>query len=251
MSDALLAAHSPGRRGGRAVGLAPLPLPLLLARARLPAHRRLGPGVLAAGRPRLRPDQEAAALVVHHRPRPGRLHRHRQVKRRFQRVAVDTKPWMWLPMPTRHGWRVTLHTLEGQIPADYADAAERLAHSWGVHAVRVSSPGPAGSSWPRPSATRWSTSTSSRPRPELLKVTVGVGDRQALGDRLPHRAALAERRSHPVRQVQPRQRPHRRPGPATGGAGRLRPQGRSRVHPVRAPAVGAGHQPRRVGRPAR
>ncbi|WP_066942340.1 FtsK/SpoIIIE domain-containing protein [Microtetraspora fusca] len=65
-----------------------------------------------------------------------------KVRRRFQRVAVDTKPWMWLPRPTRHGWRVTLWTLEGQIPADYAQAAERLAHSWGVHAVRVSSPRP-------------------------------------------------------------------------------------------------------------
>lgn len=57
-------------------------------------------------------------------------------------MAVDTKPFMWLPLPTRHGWRVTVHTLEGQIPADYAQAAERLAHSWGVHAVRVSSPRP-------------------------------------------------------------------------------------------------------------
>ncbi len=65
-----------------------------------------------------------------------------KVRRRFQRVAVDTKPWMWLPLPTRHGWRVTLHLLEGQIPADYTQAAERLAHSWGVHAVRVSSPRP-------------------------------------------------------------------------------------------------------------
>ncbi|MGW4426015.1 FtsK/SpoIIIE domain-containing protein [Streptosporangium sp. NPDC004631] len=65
-----------------------------------------------------------------------------RVKRKFQRVAVDTKPWMGLPLPTRHGWRVTVHTLEGQIPADYSAVAERLAHSWGVHAVRVSSPRP-------------------------------------------------------------------------------------------------------------
>ncbi|MEV3985629.1 FtsK/SpoIIIE domain-containing protein [Nonomuraea sp. NPDC049758] len=65
-----------------------------------------------------------------------------RVRRKFQRVAVDTKPFMWLPLPTRYGWRVTLHTLEGQIPADYSDAAERLAHSWGVHAVRVSSDKP-------------------------------------------------------------------------------------------------------------
>ncbi|SEN20982.1 FtsK/SpoIIIE domain-containing protein [Nonomuraea pusilla] len=65
-----------------------------------------------------------------------------RVRRKFQRVAVDTKPFMWLPKPTRYGWRVTVHTLEGQVPGDYADAAERLAHSWGVHAVRVSSPRP-------------------------------------------------------------------------------------------------------------
>ncbi len=62
-----------------------------------------------------------------------------RVRRRFQRVAVDVKPWMWLPRPTRYGWRVTLHLLEGQIPADYAHVAEALAHAWGVHAVRVSS----------------------------------------------------------------------------------------------------------------
>nr|WP_062341830.1 FtsK/SpoIIIE domain-containing protein [Herbidospora sakaeratensis] len=64
------------------------------------------------------------------------------VRRRFRRVAVDTKPWMWFPVPTRTGWRVTLRLLEGQIPADYSEAAERLAHSWGVHAVRVSSDKP-------------------------------------------------------------------------------------------------------------
>ncbi|GAA3569688.1 FtsK/SpoIIIE domain-containing protein [Nonomuraea rosea] len=65
-----------------------------------------------------------------------------KVRRRFQRVAVDTKPFMWLPLPTQHGWRVTLHTLEGQTPGDYAEAAESLAHSWGVHAIRASSPRP-------------------------------------------------------------------------------------------------------------
>ncbi|GII89572.1 conjugal transfer protein TraS [Sphaerisporangium siamense] len=65
-----------------------------------------------------------------------------KVRRRVQRVAVDVKPWMWLPLPTRYGWRVTVRLLEGQVPGDYADAAERLAHSWGVHAVRVSSPRP-------------------------------------------------------------------------------------------------------------
>jgi DNA segregation ATPase FtsK/SpoIIIE, S-DNA-T family len=96
-----------------------------------------------------------------------------RVRRKFQRVAVDTKPFMWLPMPTRHGWRVTLHTLEGQIPADYADVAERLAHSWGVHAVRVSSD--------KPGRVRLAATIRDPlvkvdelpPSTELLKVTVG------------------------------------------------------------------------------
>ncbi|TXK35110.1 FtsK/SpoIIIE domain-containing protein [Nonomuraea sp. C10] len=96
-----------------------------------------------------------------------------RVRRKFQRVAVDTKPWMWLPLPTRHGWRVTLHTLEGQIPGDYADVAERLAHSWGVHAVRVSSD--------KPGRVRLAATMRDPlvkvdelpPSTELLKVTVG------------------------------------------------------------------------------
>ncbi|MGP3961903.1 FtsK/SpoIIIE domain-containing protein [Nonomuraea sp. 3N208] len=86
---------------------------------------------------------------------------------------MDTKPFMWLPMPTRHGWRVTLRTLEGQIPADYAEAAERLAHSWGVHAVRVSSD--------KPGRVRLAATVRDPlirvdelpPSTELLKVTVG------------------------------------------------------------------------------
>ncbi|MGI5285811.1 FtsK/SpoIIIE domain-containing protein [Nonomuraea polychroma] len=96
-----------------------------------------------------------------------------KVRRRFQRVAVDTKPFMWLPLPIRNGWRVTLHTLEGQTPGDYAEAAERLAHSWGVHAVRVSSD--------KPGRVRLSVTVRDPlvkveelpPSTELLKVTVG------------------------------------------------------------------------------
>ncbi|GAA4092307.1 FtsK/SpoIIIE domain-containing protein [Nonomuraea soli] len=96
-----------------------------------------------------------------------------RVKRKFQRVSVDTRPWMWLPMPTRYGWRVTLRTLEGQIPGDYADAAERLAHSWGVHAVRVSSH--------KPGRVRLAVTVRDPlvkvdhlpPSTDLLKVTVG------------------------------------------------------------------------------
>ncbi|MFI7147310.1 FtsK/SpoIIIE domain-containing protein [Nonomuraea sp. NPDC050022] len=96
-----------------------------------------------------------------------------RVRRKWQRIAVDTKPFMWLPLPTRYGWRVTLHTLEGQIPADYAEAAERLAHSWGVHAVRVSSD--------KPGRIRLAATVRDPlvkvdelpPSTELLKVTVG------------------------------------------------------------------------------
>ncbi|MEV4890042.1 FtsK/SpoIIIE domain-containing protein [Nonomuraea sp. NPDC055795] len=60
-----------------------------------------------------------------------------QVKRRFQRVAVDTKPWMGLPIPVRHGFRITFHLLDGQVPDDYAKVCERLAHAWRIEAVRV------------------------------------------------------------------------------------------------------------------
>ncbi|MEU7741196.1 FtsK/SpoIIIE domain-containing protein [Nonomuraea sp. NPDC049158] len=96
-----------------------------------------------------------------------------RVRRKWQRIAVDTKPFMWLPLPTRHGWRVTLHTLEGQIPADYADVAERLAHSWGVHAIRVTSD--------KPGRVRLAATIRDPlvkvdelpPSTELLKITVG------------------------------------------------------------------------------
>ncbi|MEV6041552.1 FtsK/SpoIIIE domain-containing protein [Nonomuraea sp. NPDC052116] len=96
-----------------------------------------------------------------------------RVRRKWQRIAVDTKPFMWLPLPIRYGWRVTLHTLDGQIPADYADVAERLAHSWGVHAVRVTSD--------KPGRVRLAATVRDPlvrvdelpPSTELLKVTVG------------------------------------------------------------------------------
>ncbi|MDR8409781.1 cell division protein FtsK [Nonomuraea sp. 3-1Str] len=96
-----------------------------------------------------------------------------KVKRRFQRVAVDTKPFMWLPLPTRHGWRVTVHTLEGQTPGDYANAAERLAHSWGVHAIRVSSPGPGRVVLAATMRDPLVTVDQLPPSTDLLKVTVG------------------------------------------------------------------------------
>ncbi|MEU8102214.1 FtsK/SpoIIIE domain-containing protein [Nonomuraea muscovyensis] len=96
-----------------------------------------------------------------------------KVKRRFQRVAVDTKPLMWLPLLTRHGWRVTIHTLEGQTPGDYADVAERLAHSWGVHAIRVSSPGPGRVVLAATMRDPLVTVDQLPPTTDLLKVTVG------------------------------------------------------------------------------
>lgn len=60
-----------------------------------------------------------------------------KVRRRLQRVEVDTKPRMGLPRPVRHGFRVTFHLLDGQIPDDYAKVCERLAHAWRIEAVRV------------------------------------------------------------------------------------------------------------------
>ncbi|WP_449060822.1 FtsK/SpoIIIE domain-containing protein [Planomonospora algeriensis] len=96
-----------------------------------------------------------------------------KVRRRFQRIAVDTKPWMWLPRPTRYGWQVTVHLLEGQIPEDYAQAAERLAHSWRVHAVRVSSPRPGRVVLAATMRDPLVRVDEIPPSSELLKVTVG------------------------------------------------------------------------------
>ncbi|MFI6457995.1 FtsK/SpoIIIE domain-containing protein [Streptosporangium amethystogenes] len=96
-----------------------------------------------------------------------------KVRRRFRRVAVDTKPWMWLPLPTRRGWRVTLRLLEGQIPDDYSQAAERLAHSWRVHAVRVSSPRPGRVVLAATMRDPLIQVDRLPPSDELLKVTVG------------------------------------------------------------------------------
>jgi len=96
-----------------------------------------------------------------------------KVRRRFQRVAVDTKPFMRMPLPTRYGWRVTVHLLEGQIPADYAEVAERLAHSWGVHAVRVSSGKPGRVTLAATLRDPLVRVDQVPPSTELLKVTVG------------------------------------------------------------------------------
>ena len=96
-----------------------------------------------------------------------------KVRRRFQRVAVDVAPWMGLPRPTPHGWRVRVCLLEGQVPGDYAEAAERLAHSWRVHAVRVSCPRPGRVVLAATVRDPLVKVDRLPPSPDLLKVTVG------------------------------------------------------------------------------
>jgi S-DNA-T family DNA segregation ATPase FtsK/SpoIIIE len=63
--------------------------------------------------------------------------------------------------------------LEGQTPGDYADAGERLAHSWGVHAVRVSSPRPGRVVLMATMRDPLVKVDKLPPSPDLLKVTVG------------------------------------------------------------------------------
>ena len=58
-------------------------------------------------------------------------------RRRVRRVQVDKAPRLGLLRPTPLGWRVRVKLHDGQIPADYTAVAERLAHAWRVHAVRV------------------------------------------------------------------------------------------------------------------
>ncbi|WP_262403318.1 FtsK/SpoIIIE domain-containing protein [Actinomadura sp. CNU-125] len=58
-------------------------------------------------------------------------------KRRVRRVDVERAPRLGLMLPTPFGWRLRVKLTDGQIPDDYAKVAERLAHSWRVHGVRV------------------------------------------------------------------------------------------------------------------
>ncbi|WP_425547543.1 FtsK/SpoIIIE domain-containing protein [Actinomadura vinacea] len=58
-------------------------------------------------------------------------------KRRVRRVDVERSPRLGLLRPTRLGWRMRLRLHDGQVPADYARAAEGIAHAWRVHSVRV------------------------------------------------------------------------------------------------------------------
>lgn len=70
------------------------------------------------------PAARSAATVVEH-------------KRRVRRVDVERAPRLGLMSPTPYGWRLHVKLLDGQIPEDYAKAAEQFAHSWRVHGVRV------------------------------------------------------------------------------------------------------------------
>ncbi|GAA2441089.1 FtsK/SpoIIIE domain-containing protein [Actinomadura vinacea] len=58
-------------------------------------------------------------------------------KRRVRRVDVEQAPRLGLMLPTPYGWRLRVKLLDGQIPEDYAKVAERFAHAWRVHGVRV------------------------------------------------------------------------------------------------------------------
>ncbi|MQA87723.1 MAG: cell division protein FtsK [Streptosporangiales bacterium] len=63
-------------------------------------------------------------------------------RRRVRRVDVNRAPRLGLVRPTAFGWRVGLRLSDGQNPDDYVRVADRFAHAWRVHAVRVSSPKP-------------------------------------------------------------------------------------------------------------
>ncbi|MFB4318125.1 FtsK/SpoIIIE domain-containing protein [Actinomadura sp. 21ATH] len=75
------------------------------------------------------PAARTAATVVEH-------------KRRVRRVDVEQAPRLGLMLPTPYGWRLRVKLLDGQVPDDYAKVAERLAHSWRAHGVRVLEDGP-------------------------------------------------------------------------------------------------------------
>lgn len=54
----------------------------------------------------------------------------------------DLVPALGLAWPTRAGWRLPVRLLDGQVPADYVEVADRLAHAWRVHTVLVVQAGP-------------------------------------------------------------------------------------------------------------
>ncbi|GAB3279763.1 hypothetical protein GCM10027589_06520 [Actinocorallia lasiicapitis] len=54
----------------------------------------------------------------------------------------DLVPGLGLARPTTAGWRLPVRLLDGQVPADYVEAAEKFAHAWRVHTARVIDAGP-------------------------------------------------------------------------------------------------------------
>ncbi len=67
--------------------------------------------------------------------------------RRMRRVPVIHAPGLGLLRPSRMGWTVRIRLRDGQVPGDYARAAEQLAHAWQVHAVRVTASKPGRVLW--------------------------------------------------------------------------------------------------------
>jgi S-DNA-T family DNA segregation ATPase FtsK/SpoIIIE len=63
-------------------------------------------------------------------------------RRRVRRVELPWPPGLGLLRPDPRGWSVRVRLREGQVPDDFVRAAERLAHAWRVHAVRVIPYGP-------------------------------------------------------------------------------------------------------------
>ncbi|HEV2372746.1 MAG TPA: FtsK/SpoIIIE domain-containing protein [Streptosporangiaceae bacterium] len=63
-------------------------------------------------------------------------------RRRVRRVEISHPPGLGLLHPNALGWSMRVRLREGQVPADYARAAEQLAHAWRVHAVRVTQSAP-------------------------------------------------------------------------------------------------------------
>ncbi|MCO5992999.1 FtsK/SpoIIIE domain-containing protein [Actinoallomurus rhizosphaericola] len=58
-------------------------------------------------------------------------------RRHLRRVEIEKAPRLGLIRPSRLGWRLPITLNDGQIPDDFAKVAERLAHAWRAHAVRV------------------------------------------------------------------------------------------------------------------
>jgi S-DNA-T family DNA segregation ATPase FtsK/SpoIIIE len=58
-------------------------------------------------------------------------------RRHLRRVEVERAPRLGIVRPSRLGWRLPIKLNDGQIPDDFARVAERLAHAWRAHAVRV------------------------------------------------------------------------------------------------------------------